>query len=347
MLTTLLDHFPEAVVLLGDDRVLYINTMAAHYLPKLSVGDPVPAFLDLPACEAFGAGNFSAGGTFYAFSRTHSEEGVYLFFRPAPQTALTAPQLESALRQLRELMGEFLMELGPHTGPGQEPPDADTLTDFVKSYHRAFRLMNNLNLLSLAATPEGTPFRPTAMDLAGLCRRLTDNAAALLAEAGTQLHFESQLPSLLINGDSSLLTTLLLGLISNCAQAARGGSITLRLRQQGDRALLRLSDSGRPLSPEKLSALLQEGDPSRPLCGQGAGLGLSVVRHIISLHGGTMLVEWGEASPATLVSLPIGKPDLRLSVKTPRFETGGGLDPLLVGLSDVLPSSAFAPEGLD
>jgi len=43
---------PEAVVLLGQDQVLYVNAMAAHYLPHLTKGAPIPEALDLPVSTA-------------------------------------------------------------------------------------------------------------------------------------------------------------------------------------------------------------------------------------------------------------------------------------------------------
>ena len=345
MFTTCLDHFPEGVVLLGENRVLYVNTMAAHYLPRLTPDAPIPAELDLPGSETCGAGVFSVNSTTYTFSRTAAEDGVFLFFRPAPQTALTDLQLEGALRQLRTFLGEFAMELGPHSDRAA-PLSRESLVDFSKSYHRAFRLVNNLDYLRQAATAEGVPYAPAALDLVDLCDRLTGGAGELLAHTGTELKFECPLPVLLTRGDLQLLQTLLLGLIANSAQAARGGTVTLRLQRRGDRALLHLSDSGDPLSQRELAALLQQdNDHAIPLPNQGAGLGLSMARHIVSLHQGALLVEWGQTSPSILISLPIS-PDTHVTAQTPRGDFTGGLNPLLVGLSDVLPAFLFGDEGL-
>ena len=345
MLTTYLDHFPEGVVLLDEYRVLYVNAMAAHYLPQLVKDGPIPAALDLPGSESTGAGIFSVGSTSYSFSRTATEDGVFLFFRPAPQTALTDLQLEGALRQLRTFLGEFAMELSSHSDQSA-PLSAECLADFSKSYHRAFRLVNNLDYLRQAATAEGVPYSPTALDLVDFCARLTGDAGELLAHTGTELTFECPLPVLLTRGDPKLLQTLLLGLIANSAQAARGGKVSLRLQRRDNRALLHLSDSGTPLSQRELAALLQQdNDHALPLPNQGAGLGLSMARHIVSLHHGALLVEWGHAAPSILISLPITS-DTHVMAQTHRADFTGGLNPLLVGLSDVLPAFLFGEESL-
>jgi len=348
MFTTCLDNFPEAVVLLGQDQVLYVNAMAAHYLPHLTKGAPIPEALDLPGKEPSGAGIFSAGSTCYTFSRTAGPEGVFLFFRPAPQTALTDLQLEGTLRQLRSLLGEVAMELGPHTANCSSPPDPATLADFSKSYHRMFRLVSHLDYMRQAGTADGVPFRASSLDLVSLCSELAQSAATLLQEVDIRLDFDCSAPALFVNADGNLLRVLLLNLIANSAQAAKGGSISLRLRRQGSRVLLQLSDSGLALSPRELAALLQQdSDQELPLPGQGAGLGLTIARHIVRLHQGSLLVEWGAGAPSFLIALPVGTPSPRVSVETPRFSSDGGLNPLLVGLSDVLPASVFSMEGLE
>ena len=48
-----------------------------------------------------------------------------------------------------------------------------------------------------------------------------------------------------------------------------------------------------------------------------------------------------------LVSLPTGPLNGRSSVRAPAVQRDGGLDPVLMELSDVLPASLFGLEGLD
>ena len=170
----------------------------------------------------------------------------------------------------------------------------------------------------------------------------------LLLEAGTALDYETSLASLLIPGDPELLQHLLLELIANAARAAGEGRVTLTLRRQGERALLSVSHNGPLADARQISALFQEGSgEALPLPGQGAGLGLSIARDIVSLHRGSFLVEWGQSAPSVVLSLPTGPLDGRLSVHTPVFQRNGGLDPVLTQLSDLLPAQLFGLEGLD
>ena len=343
---SILENLPEAAVYVVLGRITAINPMAAHYLPQLEIDGPVPGYLDLPRYGPKGVGTFTAGRTTYAFSRTDTGEGQLFLFHPAPQTSLTDLQLEGTIRQMRQLMAEFLTQIGPMTEGGEGKLSTAARENFSKSYHRMFRLLNNLDFVTSAAGPDGIPFRPSVLDLAGLCRQIARDAGQLLQQ-DTHLEYRSDLPSLLIQGDIPLLQRMLLGLISNSVQTMRGGVVLLSLRRQGDRAVLSLTDSGERPSDRQLAALLQQDtDQAIPQPGQGAGLGLSVVRHIAALHRGTMLVEWGEKAPDILISLPAGAQE-RLAVRTPEVQQDGGLSPLLVELSDVLPPQLFGQEGLD
>lgn len=341
----LLDTFPEGIVQVQDGMVTAANTMAAHYLSQLEPGRPLPEEVVLPRGGTMGAGIFMSGASRYTYSCASKDGKQTILFRPAPQTALTGRQLGGTLRQMRTFLGEILAEVGPATGDAKEELSADA---FGKSFHRLLRLMDNLDYLYRSSAGELAGLRLATMDLDGLCRHLVDQAYPLLREAGVTLDYESTERGLLIPGSPPLLQRLLLGLISNAAQAVGEGRVVLTLRRQQGRALATVSNNGPLPNHKQLSALFQEGlGEDVPLPGQGAGLGLSVARDIAALHRGSMLTEWGQSSPTVVLSLPTGPLDGRVSLRTPRCQVNGGLDPVLLELSDVLPVHLFGLEGLD
>ena len=179
--------------------------------------------------------------------------------------------------------------------------------------------------------------------VAGLCRRLTQEASFFLDEAGVKLSLRLETPSLLVPGDPTLLQKLLLSLLSNAVKAAPGGEVVLSLTSRHDRAILTLGDSGDHLKGRDLEALFPPAQPDHriPDPQDGAGMGLAIVRHIVALHGGTLLLEHRGGGLFAVISLPTGPLDPRLTVQSPRAEDTGGLSPVLVELSDVLPLSRF------
>ena len=343
---SLLDTFPEGIIQVRQGMVRSANAMARHYLPQLCLDAPVPECLVLPQNAPSGAGSFTFGLTSYTFSCSLVDGDHLVLFRPAPQTALTDQQLDGALQQLRGFLGEFLAQAGPLTQPeGTWSPMFSAA--FSKSFYRAFRLMGNLEYMQQSACG-GVPFQRASLDLDGLCRQVIHQARGPLEEAGVTLDYEGCGNGLLIPGDAGLLTRLLLGLIANSARAIQEGRITLALRRCGSRAILTLSDNGPLPDQRQLEALLQQGGGQDiPLPTQGAGLGLSIARDIVSLHKGALLVQWGQSSPEVVVSLPTGPLDGHTAVGVPRFQRDGGLDPVLVELSDVLPARLFSLEGLE
>lgn len=337
---SLLDAFPEGVVRIRGGLVRSCSDRARRYLPQLAVGEPVPAELALSGEDGGGAGEFSRGTAVYAYSYSAAGGEIIVLIRPVAERALTGRQLEGLVYQLRALLGDILAEVGPSTAEEGGPVPAAA---FSKTFHRLFRLLDNLELLQ-----ETVSFRPETVDLAGLCRHVEATAAPLLREAGVSLEYRSQETGLLIPGDPALLQKLLLELIANAAQASERGRVFLGLRRQGGRALLTVSHSGSPADGRRLDALLQPGiGEELPLPGQGAGLGLSAARCIAALHKGSLLMEWGRSAPGAVVSLPTGPLDGQTTVRTPGPWRDGGLDPVLMELSDLLPARVFGLEGLE
>ena len=97
---SLLDTFPEGVIRVRDGMTVAVNGMAAHYLPQLEPGEPLPEEMTLPRGGPSGAGAFTAGSVLYTYSCTDVQGEQMILFRPAAQTAFTDRQLDGALRQL-------------------------------------------------------------------------------------------------------------------------------------------------------------------------------------------------------------------------------------------------------
>ena len=335
-LNDLLTRFPEAAVLIRQGQIAAANSMARHYLPQLEPDVPVPSWFPPLSAESPRSGTFTAGLSSYTFRLSGTSDGLWLTFQPAPLTALTDTQMDGVLRQLRTFLGDFLVESKELTGPDHP--------DLRRSFHRMFRLVDNLDFMRLAGSG-GVPFRPVAMDLAGLCRQTCAEAATLLCDAGVELDYQSPLSSLLVPGDPQLLRRLLLELIANAARVPGQDRIGIRLRSQESRAVLTLSGNGAPPTQRQLAAMLQQDtDQLLPMAGAGAGLGLPIARHIAALHKGSLLVDLGQDIPITILSLPTGPLDPHLPVRAPILRQDGGLSPLLVALSDVLPTRLFAME---
>jgi signal transduction histidine kinase len=113
-------------------------------------------------------------------------------------------------------------------------------------------------------------------------------------------------------GDAARLQQVVWNLLSNAIKfTERGGRVDVRVRQVNETIELVVADTGRGISAELLPHVFdrfRQGNPSgsRTTTG-GLGLGLTIVRHLVERHGGTVeAASPGEGSGATFtVRLPL------------------------------------------
>lgn len=109
-----------------------------------------------------------------------------------------------------------------------------------------------------------------------------------------QLDFlvDSGLPS--IESDPVRLKQILLNLLSNAIKFNRiGGKVIVRLFQESNELVCQITDTGIGMSQETMSELFREfyqADNTFARKYEGAGLGLSITKKLIELHGGTITV---------------------------------------------------------
>nr|WP_237180675.1 HAMP domain-containing sensor histidine kinase [Roseomonas haemaphysalidis] len=118
--------------------------------------------------------------------------------------------------------------------------------------------------------------------------------------------------SLPLTGDRDLLLQAVANLLDNAVKfTGPGGTIRLQAGWEGDAVLLRVCDEGPGLSPEdraRVGERFFRADQSRNT--PGSGLGLSLVRAVVTLHRGTLWFEDGhEAGP--------GRPGLAVCIRLP------------------------------
>jgi signal transduction histidine kinase/response regulator RpfG family c-di-GMP phosphodiesterase len=95
---------------------------------------------------------------------------------------------------------------------------------------------------------------------------------------------------------------VLYNLLSNAIKfTAAGGKIEVILRQAGDRCLMQVKDTGMGIRPDQIPHLFdrfRQADGSASRSHEGSGLGLSLVKELVEMHGGKVTVEstYGEGT---------------------------------------------------
>jgi len=115
-----------------------------------------------------------------------------------------------------------------------------------------------------------------------------------------------------ITADARSVRLILLHLLTNALKFTDRGSVSVVVRQDGDTALLRVSDTGIGIDERDQRRLFDDFVQLRQREGRlpsGTGLGLALVRRLVDLSGGTIDVESTEGAGSTFtVRLPGGMP---------------------------------------
>ncbi|NTY37158.1 hybrid sensor histidine kinase/response regulator [Burkholderia diffusa] len=132
------------------------------------------------------------------------------------------------------------------------------------------------------------------------------------SSAGIVLEFECTAATCIVSGDAERLRQMLSNLVSNALKfTPSGGAVTVALARVDTRVVLTVSDTGQGIAAEFapfVFDMFRRADDSPASSRRGLGLGLSIVRHIAELHGGSVVVESaGRNRGATFtVTLPAG-----------------------------------------
>lgn len=130
------------------------------------------------------------------------------------------------------------------------------------------------------------------VDLAVLAARAVETVQPMISEREHQLTVELPKEPVRVYGDPLRLTQALGNVLSNAAKyTERGGRIGLSARQVGGEAEVRISDSGigipSALLPNIFNLFTQvNASLNRPQ--SGLGIGLSLVRRLLEMHGGSI-----------------------------------------------------------
>jgi len=203
-------------------------------------------------------------------------------------------------------------------------PQMITLTEIIQEASK--KIMGLINdYLDFAKIDAGyLQLEPTHVDL----RHVVEASARL-----SQMQAESkrqkltlELPETPVNAyaDYERLTQVVDNLLSNAVKyTPETGEIAIRLYEENDQAVFRISDNGVGIPPEQIPALFTQyhrvpGEATRGI--RGTGLGLLIVKEIVSAHGGDIPVESegikGKGSTFTF-TIPLRPADVQREIRNP------------------------------
>jgi len=187
-------------------------------------------------------------------------------------------------------------------------PSAKAMRLIIEQAQRLNKMI--LGLLDVSRIETGRlSIEQAPVDLCALVRRVVDEIQPTLVNHT----LDCKLPSgtLVIDGDEVRLEQVLQNLVTNAVKySPHGGPIVIQAEQHDQQAHLLVTDVGIGIPLKDQPHLFQRfyrASNAETQFISGMGIGLSVVKEIVTLHGGTIAVDSGEGQGSTfVVCLPLG-----------------------------------------
>jgi PAS domain S-box-containing protein len=155
---------------------------------------------------------------------------------------------------------------------------------------------------------------PRAVRLTPLIQAVVDDVrpGADARSINLQAAFNSDIGPIL--GDPDRLQQIVWNLLTNAIKfTPKGGDVQVRLERNDSHALIAVNDSGQGIAPELLPHIFErfrQADSSNTRSNGGLGLGLSIVRQLVELHGGTVTAESSGENAGTTFRVMLPLPSL-------------------------------------
>jgi two-component system CheB/CheR fusion protein len=192
----------------------------------------------------------------------------------------------------------------------QDPATIELLETIDAQTQTLLRFVNEL--LDLSRISHGLiEIRPERLDLAAVAQGAVHALQPFIEERQHVVSLVLPVAPLYVRGDPGRLHQVVSNLLENAAKYTEpGGRINVTLEQRGDQTVLTVGDNGIGIAAEDQERIFEPFTQShQPLASpsSGLGIGLSVVRRIVELHGGRIRVTsaGSYAGSEFVVSLPV------------------------------------------
>jgi signal transduction histidine kinase len=146
-------------------------------------------------------------------------------------------------------------------------------------------------------------------DLAELTSGTTEQMRLLAEDKDIALRCDAE-QQVRVEGDRARLKQVIVNLVDNAIKyTPAGGLVEVKVRASNGRAMIEVNDNGVGIPAEALPHIFERFyrvDKARSRQMGGAGLGLSIVKAIVTAHGGQVRVESVEGKGSRfLIELPV------------------------------------------
>lgn len=160
--------------------------------------------------------------------------------------------------------------------------------------YRILRLINNI--IDITKIDSGYfDISKENIDIVSLIENITLSVADYIENKGLSLIFDTYIEEKIIACDPEKMERIILNLLSNSVKfTPSGGKIVVSIEECSENICIKVKDTGRGIPKEKLNAIFErfvQVDKSLTRDHEGSGIGLSIVKSLVGMHGGTISVK--------------------------------------------------------
>jgi signal transduction histidine kinase/ActR/RegA family two-component response regulator len=198
--------------------------------------------------------------------------------------------LATLAHELRNPLAPIRTGLQLLTRPSQDPAQYKSVIAMMdRQMNHLLRLIDDLLEVSRISTGK-LILQRERLDLRRVVEMALEACQPLIARSGHRLDVSLPDEAVCVDGDLTRLAQSLSNLVNNAAKyTPDGGHIMLRLAREGDDAVLTVTDSGIGLPPDMIARVFDmfaQVNRSLERSQGGLGIGLALVKSLVSLHGG-------------------------------------------------------------
>jgi signal transduction histidine kinase len=190
-------------------------------------------------------------------------------------------------------------------GAGPLNPKQIEYSGYIKSSSAALLAIIN-DILDLASIDAGAlELRPEEVDVVKAMEAAAEGVQDRLSESHIDLRIIATDDVGILRADGRRVRQVLFNLLANAIGFSEAGqTVTLAAMRRGEEVVFKVSDRGRGIAPEALDRVFDRFEShtsgSRH---RGPGLGLSIVRALVELHGGRVTIDsaLGEGTTVTCI----------------------------------------------
>jgi two-component system, OmpR family, phosphate regulon sensor histidine kinase PhoR len=318
-LVALINALPEPALLVDRTSTLIAgNVPAAAVFGRIRAGEPISFTVRNPqiieAIRAAASGRterFEINEHFPAERALEAHVAPIVFAHELPELFLLSFRDLTQEQRLAQMRTDFVANASHElrtplasllgfidTLQGSARDDEKAREKFLKIMGEQARRMSRLinDLMSLSRIELGLHLQPqTRVDLAGIVAQVCDTMNSLAQERGVALTLKRETAEALVLGDRDELIRVFENLVENALKyGAPGKRVEVTLSAAAGEAAVFVRDFGPGIAPEHLPRLTERFyrvDVEKSRGQGGTGLGLSLVKHILARHRGTLLIE--------------------------------------------------------